>query len=107
MTDIVDRLRSSAPLPICPYDRRSPEYWTTPDDVPCKFCGGLPDGPDKCTGADMRIMSEAADEIDKHRALIETLVKALEEASEIIENHTPYDATKALAAIAAAKEIAA
>lgn len=62
--DIVERLRSNQPLPICPYDQKSPEYWTTPDDAPCKFCGGLPEGPDKCTGADTRIMGEAADEIE-------------------------------------------
>lgn len=82
MSDIVERLRSSAPLPLCPFEERSPEYYTTPNDKPCKFCGGLPDGPDKCTGADMRIMLEAADAIDKQRALIETLVKALEESAQ-------------------------
>ncbi|MBX5089398.1 hypothetical protein [Rhizobium lentis] len=65
MADIVDRLRSNQPLAICPYDRKSPEYWTAPNDKPCKFCGGLPDGPDKCTGADTRIMGEAADEIER------------------------------------------
>jgi hypothetical protein len=71
MSDIVERLRSSQPLPICPYDLKSPEYWTTPDDTPCKFCGGLPDGPDKCTGADTRIMGEAADEIERLRKALE------------------------------------
>lgn len=63
MSDIIERLRSNAPLPICPFDKRSPEYWTTPNDKPCKFCGGEPEGPDKCTGADMRILLEAADRI--------------------------------------------
>lgn len=66
---LVERLRSNAALPICPFERRSPEYYTTPNDQPCKFCGGLPEGPDKCTGADMRIMLEAADEIERLRAL--------------------------------------
>lgn len=72
MSDLVERLRSSAPLPLCPFEKRSPEYWTTPNDKPCKFCGGLPEGPDKCTGADMRIMLEAADEIERLRALSAT-----------------------------------
>ncbi|MCL6653538.1 hypothetical protein A6R70_14700 [Agrobacterium rubi] len=70
MSDIVERLRSNQPLVICPYDSKSPEYWTTPDDTPCKFCGGLPDGPDKCTGADTRIMGQAADEITRLRTLL-------------------------------------
>jgi hypothetical protein len=69
MTNLVERLRSTGALPICPYDKRSPEYYTTPNDKPCKFCGGLPEGPDKCTGGDMRIMAEAADEIERLRAL--------------------------------------
>lgn len=63
MTDIVDRLRSNATLVVCPFDKRSPDYWTTPNDKPCKFCGSEPEGPDKCTGADLRVMKEAADEI--------------------------------------------
>lgn len=71
---LVARLRSNGALPICPFDKRSPEYWTTPNDKPCKFCGGLPEGPDKCTGADMRIMAEAADRIER-------LEKALERIS--------------------------
>ncbi len=79
MSDIVHLLRSNQPLVICPFDRISPEYWTTPNDAPCKFCGGLPDGPDKCTGADTRIMGQAADEIERLRAIIRT--------------HPPKDAT--------------
>lgn len=75
MTDIVERLRSSAPLPLCPFERRSPEYWTTPNDKPCKFCGGLPEGPDKCTGADMRILLEAADLIERYRTALEWYAK--------------------------------
>lgn len=76
--DIVNRLRSNQPLVICPYDRKSPEYWTTPNDTPCKFCGGLPDGPDKCTGADTRIMGVAADEITALRKRVEELEASLE-----------------------------
>lgn len=45
---LVARLRSD--LPVCPYDRRSPDYWTTPNDKPCVVCGGEPEGPDKCRG---------------------------------------------------------
>ncbi|WP_320203740.1 hypothetical protein [Agrobacterium rosae] len=70
MSDIVERLRSNKPLPICPFDRMSPEYYTTPNDKPCKFCGGEPEGPDKCTGADTRIMGEAAEEITRLRAAL-------------------------------------
>ncbi len=70
--DIVERLRSNQPLVICPYDQKSPEYWTSPDDKPCKFCGGLPDGPDKCTGADTRIIGEAADEIERLRRALQS-----------------------------------
>lgn len=67
MTDIVEELRYNSALPICPFDKRSPEYWTTPNDKPCKFCGSEPEGPDKCTGADMRIMIKAAVEIERLR----------------------------------------
>lgn len=70
MSDIVERLRSSQPLPICPFDKKSPDYYTTPNDKPCKFCGGEPEGPDRCTGADTRIMGEAADIIDRLRQLL-------------------------------------
>jgi hypothetical protein len=72
MTDIVERLRSSEPLPACPYDRLSPHYRTAPTDKPCAVCGGLnePDAPDLCRGADTRIMGEAANEIERLRALL-------------------------------------
>lgn len=65
MTDpmeLVGRLESSAPLPICPYDRRSPDYWTTNDTDPCKFCGSKNEegAPDLCRGADTRLFTEAA-----------------------------------------------
>jgi hypothetical protein len=70
MSDIVERLRSSEPLPACPFDRISPHYLTMPDDKPCPFCGqeNTLDGPDKCRGADTRIMGEAANEIERLRA---------------------------------------
>lgn len=73
MTDIVRRLRSSEPLPACPYDKLSPHYNTAPNDKPCAVCGGLndSDAPDLCRGADTRIMGEAADEIQNaDRALV-------------------------------------
>ena len=89
MSDIVERLRSNQPLPICPFERMSPEYYTTPNDAPCKFCGGLPEGPDKCTGADTRIMGEAADEIMKLRQALKPLA-ALELPKRSIGNAGAY-----------------
>ncbi len=59
---LVVRLRSE--LPVCPYDRRSPDYYTTDNESPCTVCGGLPDGPDKCRAADTRCMAEAADALE-------------------------------------------
>jgi len=72
MTDIVARLRSSEPLPICPFDRLSPQYLRMAADKPCPFCGqeNTLDGPDKCRGADSRIMGEAANEIERLRAAL-------------------------------------
>ena len=69
--DIVERLRSSEPLPVCPFDKLSPHYLTMPDDNPCPFCGqeNTSEGPDKCRGADTRIMGEAADEIERLRGV--------------------------------------
>lgn len=90
MSDIIERLRSTQPLAICPYDRKSPEYWTTPDDAPCKFCGGLPDGPDKCTGADTRIMGQAADEIERLRTLLSEAEQKLHDAKKIAVNAESY-----------------
>jgi hypothetical protein len=73
MTDIVQELRSNAQLPVCPYDRRSPDYWTAPNDKPCAICGTLndPDAPDKCRGADTRVMERAADEIERLETFVE------------------------------------
>jgi len=89
MRDLIERLRSNGALPICPFDKRSPEYWTTPNDKPCKFCGGEPEGPDKCTGADTRVMAQAADRIEAlERELSEARALALEEAAKVAENHT-------------------
>ncbi len=80
--DLVGRLRSNEPLPLCPYDRRSPLYWTTPDDKPCPFCGteNKPDAPDLCRGADTRLFSEAASAIEERDREIERLKIALSEA---------------------------
>lgn len=65
MTDhsaLIERLEANEPLPICPYDRRSPEYWTTNDTDPCKFCGTKNEegAPDLCRGADTHLFAEAA-----------------------------------------------
>jgi hypothetical protein len=91
MADLVERLRSSEPLPACPFDRISPHYLTMPDDKPCPFCGqeNTLDGPDKCRGADTRIMGEAADEIER-------LQKALEEIAAVAENMQGHMARSAL-----------
>lgn len=51
-------------LPVCPFDSRSPDYWTTPDDKPCHVCGGT-EAMDKCRGADLRCLDEAADVITR------------------------------------------
>jgi hypothetical protein len=79
MADLVARLRSNEPLPVCPFDRLSPHYWTMPDDKPCPICGqeNTLEGPDKCRGADTRVMREAADEIEKLRAAL-TKIASLE-----------------------------
>lgn len=59
---LCERLAADDALPFCPYDRRSPEYWTAPDDKPCKVCGMLNEdnAPDLCNGTGSRIMAEAA-----------------------------------------------
>lgn len=59
-------------LPVCPFDRRSPDYWTTSNDKPCHVCGGT-EAVDKCRGADLRCMDEASD-------VIRRLSQALREA---------------------------
>lgn len=57
---LVERLLSSEQLPYCPFDRRSPDYWTSgKNNAPCTVCGGTEEV-DKCRGADSRIMREAA-----------------------------------------------
>lgn len=64
--DLVKRLRDNTPLPVCPYDRRSPDYYTAPNDAPCVVCGSINEvgAPDLCTGADTRLFAEAADRIE-------------------------------------------
>ena len=64
--DIVERLRDKDGLPVCPFDRRSPDYWTTANDKPCHVCGGTEEV-DKCRGADLRVMDDAAAEIERLR----------------------------------------
>lgn len=91
MADIVERLRSSEPLPACPYDKLSPHYRTAPDDKPCAVCGGLndPDAPDLCRGADTRVMGEAADEIEHLRKLNEKLHVIAKNVSHALMSFTP------------------
>ena len=68
---LVDRLRS--PLPICPYDQKSPDYYTAPDDKPCAVCGQINDinAPIVCRGADTRCMDQAADALTALQARAE------------------------------------
>lgn len=86
--DLVERLLTNEPLPVCPYDRRSPDYWTTNDTDPCKICGQLntADGPDLCRGADTRAMKEAAARIQSDAAIIAELIKALEPFADAADN---------------------
>lgn len=59
---VCEKLEAKTGLTVCPYDQRSPDYWTTNDTDPCKFCGQLndPDAPDVCKGVDLSVMDEAA-----------------------------------------------
>lgn len=84
LLDLAERVEAglrASTLPVCPYDRRSPDYWTTPDDKPCVVCGTLndPDAPNLCRGADLRIMDEAADLISSMSALLRSLASKQEE----------------------------
>ncbi|MEY9506945.1 hypothetical protein ABIE87_006503 [Bradyrhizobium diazoefficiens] len=83
--NIIERLRSNEPLPVCPFDRLSPHYWTMPDDKPCPICGqeNTSEGPDKCRGADTRVMKEAADAIERLTAEAAGWKKAYEEARDL------------------------
>jgi hypothetical protein len=57
---LIARLKSNAPLPVCPFDRRSPDYYTAGENgAACTVCGGTEEV-DRCRGADTRIMEEAA-----------------------------------------------
>lgn len=83
-SDLMKRLRST--LPVCPYDQRSPDYYTTPNDKPCVVCGGEPDGPDKCRGADTRCMAEAANRIEALAARVAKLEEALNHLEHAFSN---------------------
>lgn len=72
-SSLIERLRST--LPVCPYDQRSPDYYTAPDDKPCPVCGSRNDvnAPDLCRGADTSCMTDAANEIER---LLDRLARA-------------------------------
>ena len=78
--EICERLRANEPLPICPFDKRSPDYLTVANDKPCPFCGTTEDGPDKCRGADTHLFPQAADLIQQQLAEIERLSALVEES---------------------------
>lgn len=61
---LVERLRVNATFPVCPFDRRSPDYGKDFTGKPCPVCGETEEpGSNKCTGADTRIMIHAADRL--------------------------------------------
>lgn len=60
---LCEKLEAKKGMTVCPFDPRSPDYLTTPNDEPCKFCGGVDDGPDLCKGVDLRVMDQAAQAI--------------------------------------------
>jgi len=85
VSELVERLRSQATLPVYPFDRRSPDYWTSGENgAPCTVCGGTEDGPDKCTGADLRVMHEAADRLT---ALEAENAKLRDERDSLLNGH--------------------
>lgn len=73
------RLRST--LPVCPYDPKSPDYYTAPDDKPCYVCGQENDdkAPIVCRGCDTRCMAEAATELETLLSDKEALEREREE----------------------------
>lgn len=75
-----ERLLGEVGKPICPYDRRHPDYWTTPDDAACKVCGQLPDGPDICKGADTNLFRQAAEALAAQDVRIQWLEEKAKEA---------------------------
>ncbi|WGM47704.1 hypothetical protein KOAAANKH_02586 [Brevundimonas sp. NIBR10] len=80
--ELIACLRSKKGMTVCPYDPRSPDYWTTNDTDPCKFCGQLNDdaAPDVCKGVDLRVMDQAADTITSLLSDLEAMQEALKEA---------------------------
>lgn len=94
---LVAELRSNSTLAVCPFDRRSPDYWTAGDDgKPCTMCGATEAIEDcnKCTGADLRIMVRAADALTALSAQLAAVTK------EALTNHEMYT-TEFLRALAA------
>lgn len=85
-SDLVERLRDSSKLQLCPFDRRAPKNDLMPDD-PCPICGtlGTDNAEDRCTGADTSCFSEAADEIERLR---ETFKQYLYETTHIATPET-------------------
>lgn len=82
VSEVVGRLRSTAPLPVCPFDRRSPDYWTAGENnAPCTVCGGTEEV-DKCRRADTRIMEQAADLIERLASQVEGLEKERDELTD-------------------------
>ncbi len=104
MSDVVEKLLKR--LPVCPYDRRSPDYFTAPNDKPCVVCGGINEAgsPDLCRGADTRVMDEAAAEITDLRDKLASAIKERDSICEkAVEKTFALDAAEARAAEAEAE----
>jgi len=88
MADLIERLRAKRGMAICPYDQRSPDYYTTNDTDPCKFCGTKNEegAPDLCKGVDMRVMDEAASEVESLTAQVAVMGEALEPFDDFADN---------------------
>lgn len=89
LDELIEQLEANEALPLCPYDKRSPDYWTTPDDDPCKICGQINDlnAPNLCRGADTRLFKLAASRLASIRDALETerLARKLAKFSAIAE----------------------
>lgn len=90
MTEVekmIAELRSNSTLAVCPFDKRSPDYWTAGEDgKPCTMCGAAEAIEDcnKCTGADLRLMVRAADALTALSAQLAAVTK------EALTNHEMY-----------------
>lgn len=82
MSDLIARLKK--PLPVCPFDRRSPHYFTEHQNgEPCFVCGTTQTSVDMCRMADTSIMDEAAAEIERLLARLGTVERGVRLALDV------------------------